>query len=130
MGKVSCETAAWGVVGDHPERTTIPDVLVLRLSKSLFWDNAARAKDQIQHFVEEHPGTAVVLDLESTDQPEITSADMLSLLLDRLRGDGTGIYVVRPAFGSGPCPAGPACEPSSETTTCGRHQPRRAGWPT
>ncbi|HEY5787988.1 MAG TPA: SulP family inorganic anion transporter [Microlunatus sp.] len=99
MGKVPKEKAAWGSLENHPERITIPGVLVLRLDESLFWVNAARVKDQVLQLVDEHPDTkAVVLDLESTDQLEITSADMLSLLLDRLRGEGIDIYFVRVRF--------------------------------
>jgi SulP family sulfate permease len=99
MGKVPKEKAAWGSLENHPERITIPGVLVLRLNESLFWVNAARAKEQVLQLVDEHPDTkAVVLDLESTDQLEITSADMLGLLVDRLRGDGIDIYVVRLRF--------------------------------
>ena len=99
MGKVPKEKAAWGSLENHPERITIPGVLVLRLDESLFWVNAARVKDQVLQLVDEHPDTkVVVLDLESTDQLEITSADMLSLLLDRLRGEGIDVYFVRVRF--------------------------------
>ena len=99
MGKVPGEKAAWGALENHPERMIIPGVLVLRLNEALFWVNAARVKERVQEIVDEYPDTkALVLDLESTDQLEITSADMLSLLLTRLRDQGIDMYMVRVRF--------------------------------
>ncbi|MDN5771471.1 MAG: SulP family inorganic anion transporter [Microlunatus sp.] len=99
MGKVPGEKAAWGALENHAERTTVPGVLVLRVNESLFWVNAARVKERIQEIVDDFPDTkALVLDLESTDQLEITSADMLALLLERLRARGIDLYLVRVRF--------------------------------
>lgn len=96
MGKVPGEKAAWGTLENHPERTPLPRVLVLRINESLFWVNAARVKDRVLDLVDEHPDTkALVLDLESSDQLEITSADMLTALLERLRAHGIDVYLVR-----------------------------------
>ena len=100
MGKVPEEKAAWGSLENHPERITMPGVLVLRLNESLFWVNAARVKDQVLQLVDEHPDTkAVVLDLESTDQLEITSSDMLSHAAGPATRRGH-----RPLLGPGPVP--------------------------
>ncbi|HET9647627.1 MAG TPA: SulP family inorganic anion transporter [Microlunatus sp.] len=99
MGKVPGEKAAWGALENHPERVTIPGVLVLRLNESLFWVNAARVKERVLELVDQYPRTrALVLDLESTDQLEITSADMLTMLLQRLRSRGVDLYLVRVRF--------------------------------
>ncbi|BAK33068.1 putative sulfate transporter [Microlunatus phosphovorus NM-1] len=99
MGKVPGEKAAWGSVENHPERVALPGVLVLRLNESLFWVNAAQVKDRVLELLDEHPGTkALVLDLESSDQLEITSADTLAALLDRLEVRGIDLYLVRVRF--------------------------------
>ena len=96
MGKVPGEKAAWGALENHPERVTYPGVLILRLNESLFWVNAARAHDRVLQLVDEHPGTrAVVLDLECSDQMEITSSDMLDSLLDHLADRGVDLYLVQ-----------------------------------
>ncbi|MDN5790127.1 MAG: SulP family inorganic anion transporter [Micrococcales bacterium] len=96
MGRVPGEKAAWGALEKHPERFTQPGVLVLRINESLFWVNAARVKDRVLDLVDEHPDVkALVLDLESSDQLEITSVDMLTMLLDRLRAHGIDVYLVR-----------------------------------
>lgn len=99
MGKVPGEKAAWGALENHPERVTLPGVLVLRLNESLFWVNATRVKERVLELVDEHPDTkALVLDLESSDQLEVTSADMLELLLQRLHARGIDLYLVRVRF--------------------------------
>jgi MFS superfamily sulfate permease-like transporter len=99
MGKVPGEKAAWGALENHSERITLPGVLILRLNESLFWVNATRVHDEVLALAEDFPETrAIVLDLESTDQLEITSADMLGMLLDRLRDRGIDLYLVQVRF--------------------------------
>lgn len=99
MGKVPGEKAAWGSLENHSERVALPGVLVLRLNESLFWVNAAQVKDRVLELLDQHPDTkALVLDLESSDQLEITSADTLSALLDRLEMRGIDLYLVRVRF--------------------------------
>lgn len=99
MGKLPGEKAAWGSLENHPERVVRPGVLVLRLNESLFWVNAAQVKDRVLELLDEHPDTkALVLDLESSDQLEITSADTLAALLDRLELRGIDLYLVRVRF--------------------------------
>jgi high affinity sulfate transporter 1 len=99
MGKVPGEKAAWGALENHDERVTLPGVLVLRVNESLFWVNAARVKERVLEIADEHPDTQVlILDLESSDQLEITSADMLAMLQQRLRSRGIDLYLVRVRF--------------------------------
>ena len=99
MGKVPGEKAAWGALENHAERVTLPGVIVLRVNESLFWVNAARVKERVLEIADDYPDTQVIiLDLESTDQLEITSADMLAMLLERLRVRGIDLYLVRVRF--------------------------------
>jgi SulP family sulfate permease len=96
MGKVPGEKAAWGGVRDHPERTTLPAVLVLRVDTPFFWVNAAPIHDAVLEKVEQAPGTRVlVLDLEATNQMDTTSADTLESLITQLRARGIDVYLVR-----------------------------------
>jgi sulfate permease, SulP family len=96
MGKVPGEKAAWGGVRDHPERTTLPAVLVLRIDTPFFWVNAAPIHDAVLEKVEQAPGTRVlVLDLEATNQMDTTSADTLDSLITQLRARGIDVYLVR-----------------------------------
>jgi len=69
--------------------------LVLRINESLFWVNATRAHDQILVLADQHPDRkALVLDLESSDQLDVTSADQLGLMLDQLHDRGVDLYLV------------------------------------
>ena len=99
MGKVPGEKASWGALENHPERTTIAGVLILRINESLFWVNATRAHDRVLALVDQHPDRkAIVLDLESSDQLDVTSADQLGLLLDQLHDRGVDLYLVHVRF--------------------------------
>ena len=99
MGKVPGEKASWGALDNHPERRTIAGVLILRINESLFWVNATRAQDRVLALVDQHPDRkAIVLDLESSDQLDVTSADQLGLLLDQLHDRGLDLYLVHVRF--------------------------------
>ncbi len=96
MGKVDGEKAAWGSVNRHPERRTFAGVIVLRPDAPLFWANAAHLKEIVIAHVRASDGVrAVVLDLESTNQLDTTSVDMLTELLLDLRDEGIDLYLVR-----------------------------------
>jgi anti-anti-sigma factor len=96
MGKIDGEKAAWGSVSRHPERRTFPGVLVLRPDAPLFWANAEHLKDIVMDSVHGSDDLrAVVLDLESTNQLDVTSVDMLTELLLDLRDEGIELYLVR-----------------------------------
>ncbi len=96
MGKIGGEKAAWGSVARHPERRTFWGVLVLRPDAPLFWANAAHLKDIVMSAVHASDDLrAVVLDLESTNQIDVTSVDMLTELLFDLRDEGIELYFVR-----------------------------------
>jgi hypothetical protein len=56
-------------------------------------------QDQVLARADACPDTrALLLDLECTDQLEITSFDMLGMLLDRLHERGIALYKVRVRF--------------------------------
>jgi anti-anti-sigma factor len=96
MGRVAEEKAAWGGVRDHPDRATVPGILVLRLDTPIFWVNAAPLHDAILAEVEAAGDVkAVVLDLQATHQMDTTSADALAELLTSLRRRGIDLYLVR-----------------------------------
>lgn len=96
MGKVPGEKAAWGGIRRHPERSTYPGVMVLRIDVPVFWVTAAPVHDRILALVESAPGTrALILDLEATNQMDTTSADALLDLLLTLRNRGVDLYLVR-----------------------------------
>ena len=96
MGKVPHEKAAWGSIRNHPERSTYPEVMVLRIDVPIFWVTAAPVTDSVLARVASAPGTrAVVLDLEATNQMDTTSADALAGLRATLARRGVDLYLVR-----------------------------------
>lgn len=96
MGKVLAEKAAWGGTRQHPERPTFPGVMVLRVNAPMFWVTAAPIVDAVLAEVDAAPDTlALVLDLESTNQMDTTSADALASLLTSLRKRNVDLYLVR-----------------------------------
>jgi sulfate permease, SulP family len=96
MGRIHGEKAAWGSTTRNPERRTVEDILVLRLDAPIFWVNAADVRERILAAVAAAPGTRVViLDLESTNQLDTSSADMLGQLLDDLRARDIDLHLVR-----------------------------------
>lgn len=95
LGKVPGEKAAWGGIRQHPERNQVPDILVLRVDIALFWVNATEVQDAILERVDAAEDIkALILDLESTDQLDTTSADMLASLREQLAERNVDLYLV------------------------------------
>ena len=96
MGRVRGEKAAWGSLRRHTDRPTYPGVLVLRIDTPVFWVTAAPLHDAVVARVDATPGLrAVVLDLEATNQMDVTSLDALADILRALRERDIDLYLVR-----------------------------------
>jgi len=73
---------------------------VLRPDGPLFWANANSVVQHVESLVRDrHHLSAVVLDLEATNQMDTTTAERLEQMLLRLRGRGIDLYLVR-VFGN------------------------------
>lgn len=95
LGKVPGEKAAWGGIREHPERTLVHGILVFPVDIALFWVNATEVQDAILEKVDAAEGIkALILDLESTDQLDTTSADMLASLHKQLNERNVDLYLV------------------------------------
>lgn len=96
LGKIRAEKASWGSVADHPERETVPGIVVLRIDSPLFWVNAVTCSDEIHALVDgDEDVKVVVLSLEATTVLDTTSADMLDDLVRSLHRRGVDVYLVR-----------------------------------
>ena len=96
MGKLPEEKAAWGSLSRHPERKTVPGMMVLRLDSPLFWANAATVTDRLLAMIATRPDVRIVLlDLEATNQLDATTERRLESFLASLREDGKDLYLVR-----------------------------------
>ncbi len=131
LGKIPGEKASWGGVRNHPDRTTIPGVLVVvRINVSLFWANAAGVLDAILEMVDAAPDTkALVLDLEASHQFGVTTSDMLSEMHEQLAARDVDLYLVGSV---GRCEQSSRVRGSAHAwgrTTFGTAYPRPYGWP-
>jgi SulP family sulfate permease len=96
LGKVRSEKAAWGSVDRNPKNPTVNGIMVLRLTKPLFWVNAAAAVELITTEIEAEPDTeAVIINMEATNQLDTTSADALGELIAHLHRHGIDVHLVR-----------------------------------
>ena len=100
MGKVPDEKAAWGAISHDEDRQPVPGVLVLRPDGPIFWANADPVFRRIRRHVAHHPDTGVVvLDLEASNQMDVTTVDCLVSLMEDLREQGRDLFLVR-VFGN------------------------------
>ena len=110
LGRVPGEPGAYGDIGRHPDYERIPDVLVLRLEAPLFYANATPIRDRIKALVgaSAPPPTALIIDLSGNERLDITSAEMLTELVETMHSAGVDVAladvrqpVVRMVRGSG-----------------------------
>jgi high affinity sulfate transporter 1 len=87
----------------HPDAVPVPGVLVVRPDVPLRYVNAQNLRDAIDVAMKA-PGPAtrvVIIDLDTTDEIDITSADMLTKLADGLEGQSSRLllaHVHQPAL--------------------------------
>ncbi len=96
LGKIPGEKAGWGAAAEHPERTLVPGVLILRLDAPLFWANCEPTHQRIlEHIDASEDLRALVLDLEATGQMDTTTTAMLRELLAELRAMDIDLFIAR-----------------------------------
>jgi sulfate permease, SulP family len=93
LGRARGEPGAYGDIGRHPDYARIPDVLVLRLEAPLFYANATPVRDRIKTLVgsSNPPPRALIIDIGGTDRLDVTSAEMLSELVDTMHSAGIDV---------------------------------------
>ena len=76
------ETLQFEDVRDHPEYRTVPGLMIIRIDEDLFFANAMPISEEIERLVAESddPVHAVLIDLELSDELDITSVEMLAEL--------------------------------------------------
>jgi sulfate permease, SulP family len=93
LGRVPGEPGAYGDVARHPGYDRIPDLLVLRLEAPLFYANATPVRDRIKTLVGMTAPTpkALIIDLGGNERLDITSADMLTELVQTMHSAGVDL---------------------------------------
>ena len=94
LGKVPDDPGAYADISRHPDSTTVPGLLILRLNAPIYYANALTVRDKITELIKasDTPVTAVLLDATVQDALDITSSNMLVSLVKRLQKQGITTY--------------------------------------
>ncbi|MGY0496929.1 SulP family inorganic anion transporter [Nocardia sp. FBN12] len=85
----------WVDLHRHPDATTRPDLLVVRVEAGLFFANSDFVKDRIEALCTDRT-RMVVLDAETSPSIDVTAAAMLLALRDTLAARRIGFAIARP----------------------------------
>jgi sulfate permease, SulP family len=88
-------TGQWADTAQHPEDTTVPGVIVLRVESGLFFGNADHVASAIRAAAAKHGVTAVVLDCETAPFVDVTAARMLDGLTAELQRKDIHLVIAR-----------------------------------
>ena len=93
LGRVPGAAGAYSDLARHPENTPVPGVLIVRLDAPLYYANALTARDLVKAMIREAspPPRAVVFDAEGQDELDLTSARVLTGLVEELRRNGLAV---------------------------------------
>jgi high affinity sulfate transporter 1 len=89
LGKIPGHNA-YGDIGENPDAAQIPGLLIVRPDVPLFFANASMMHSQIRKLVSSAsmPLKAVILDLSTSEDLDISVTDMLKNLIEELDEDG------------------------------------------
>jgi high affinity sulfate transporter 1 len=95
LGRIPGVPGAYSDLNRHPENTSVPGVLILRLDAPMYYANALTVREGAKALVgdAQPPPRAIVLDAAGQDSLDITSAEVLQGLVVELRDKGIEIYV-------------------------------------
>ena len=84
-------------MAQHPENKTIPGLLIIRPNQGLFFANADALRAAIVEAVRagDPPTRTVLLDLETTNELDMPSAEMLAELNEKLAGERVDLLLSR-----------------------------------
>jgi SulP family sulfate permease len=81
--------------GEHPDDETFPGLLILRTEGRIYFANAQRIADKMAPLVKAASPEVVVLDFGAVPDIEYTALKMLIEAEERLRGNGTELWLAR-----------------------------------
>jgi len=95
LGENPAVPGAYLDVQRHPQARTTDGVLVVKVDAPIFYANAQSVRDSIDDLVENAVVRAVVLDLDTNDDIDVTTADQLVKLRHSLDGRGITLGLAR-----------------------------------
>jgi MFS superfamily sulfate permease-like transporter len=83
----SAETLSFGDVSRHPDYRTVPGLLILRPDENIFFVNAETLRNEVVRLAKrgDPPTEAVLLDLELTNELDVSGTEMLIELKEELQ---------------------------------------------
>lgn len=95
LGRAPDVRGAYSDLERHPESIPVPGVLIVRPDAQLYYANALTFRDAVTAMVAESESSphAIVFDLASQDEIDLTSSDVLVSLMKQLKGKDIDIYL-------------------------------------
>ena len=95
LGRVPEAPGAYSDVVRHPEAVAVSGLLILRPDAPLYYANVLTVRDRIAEMLSETDPApaAVLLDFASQYSLDITSADLLTNLIEKLHKKGISVYL-------------------------------------
>jgi sulfate permease, SulP family len=95
LGRIPGIPGAYSDLERHPENSTVPGVIILRLDAPIYYASALTVRGRMKTLVDEAGPSlrAVVLDAAGQDSLDVTSAEVLKGLLAELKDKGIDYYV-------------------------------------
>ncbi len=95
LGRVPGVPGAYSDRGRHPENIPVPGVLIVRLDGQLYYANAPTYRERVKAMIEEMdtPPRAVIFDLSSWYEIDVTSVDTIKKMVKELREKGIDAYI-------------------------------------
>ena len=95
LGRMPDVPGKYADVARHPEAVRVPGILVVRFDAPIYYANALSIRARIEELIQadDVPPRAVVLDASVQDSLDLTSAEMLSKLVAKLKQAGTEVAV-------------------------------------
>lgn len=95
LGRSGLVPGAFADLRRHPDSTAVPGVLVIQPDAALFYANAQSIQDEVVAELDgsEPPATIVILDLDSNDDLDITSTQVLLKLVRLLDRRGVALAI-------------------------------------
>jgi sulfate permease, SulP family len=93
LGQVPGEPGAYTDIKRHPENKSVPGLLIYRFNSPLYFANASLFCDRIKKLVanSQPPIRAIIVDMVTNDELDITSIEMMERLVSELQHDGIEI---------------------------------------
>jgi len=97
LGRMPGQRGTYGDLSRHPDATPVEGLVIVRIDAPLYFFNANVAQAQIMELISATipPPRAVLLDLGATADLDVTTGDMLAVLLDDLQVHGVELLLAQ-----------------------------------